>query len=477
MPGAEFLVEIPPQWRSEREYALTVLLADWLGVAYSVHVREDLAETRIRMAAEPGDVTIAIPDALLARSTEWLSPGSLPPVHLPTIHVPTWTEFEGELPVLYGSVERSNGLVTRDGSRFVLNLDLLGSLLFMLTGYEARVEPRRRDEHGRFPANASALGSAGWLQWPVLDMYLHVFVSLVRLAWPRVKLAPRHGPGMIIGHDVDHPSSSMRWHGRERLRKLGGDLLVRHDPGLALGRASSFLPRAGAVSRLDPYNTYSFLMQASELAGIRSTFFFLTKDTDVPYGSRYRLDDRWAGLLMGEIAGRGHHIGLHGSYNSSTDGKRLREEWNLLEGTCRRLPQGTLRRTVRQHYLRQQPGDTWRAQVEAGLDEDESLGFADAIGYRAGTARSFQAYDLDNHCPLPLRIKPLHVMDVTLLGYMSLQDADAVSMVAAMASRTRAFGGDFSLLWHNSSLETHRSRERYREVLASITTQLGPVHG
>jgi hypothetical protein len=467
----DFLVEIPPQWRSEREYALGVLLGDWLGARYSVRVDDDLNETRIRPTSELGDVMIAIPDVLLARSTEWLSVGSLPPAILPTLDLPAWTELEGALPLLFDSEPGGGGLIRRDGSRFVLRLDLLGSLVFLLTGYEEHIEPHTRDEHGRFPARASALGSSGWLQWPILDMYLHVFVALARLAWPRVQLAPVNGPGLIVGHDVDHPSSSIRWHGGRRWRKVAGDLVRRRDVGLAMRRASSFLPGPGTVSRFDPYNTYPFLMQESEAAGIRSTFFFLAKDTEIPDGSRYTLSDGWAARLMAEIAGRGHNIGLHGSYNSSTDSSRLKEEWAILERACRGLPPGALRHTVRQHYLRQQAGVTWRAQAEAGLAEDESLGFADAIGYRAGTARSFPAYDLAGHRQLLLRIRPLHVMDGTLLGYMALDQRDALSSVAVMSGRTRRFGGDFSILWHNSSLETRQAKRLYLDVLSALTAR------
>ena len=233
-------------------------------------------------------------------------------------------------------------------------------------------------------------------------------------------------------------------------------------------RASSFLPGVGRVSRFDPYNTFEFLMAASDAAGLKSTFFFLAKDTELPHGSRYRLSDAWARSLIAEIADRGHHIGLHGSYNSSTSALQLREEWTILENACGRLPPGILRRTIRQHYLRQRPGETWRAQADAGLAVDESLCFADAIGYRAGTARSFAAYDLTNHRQLPLRIKPLHVMDGTLLDYMSLDGDAAVNAVVEMGRRTLRFGGDFSMLWHNSELETEDAKRLYLEILGAL---------
>jgi hypothetical protein len=460
-------IEIPPESRNEREYALSVLLNEWLGLTYVVQVVEGLKETQLRLASGAGDAVIAIPDVLLARSTHWLSPDSLPASPLPLAPPAPWTGLEVPFPLMYRS-GKGDELVRRDGDRFVLCWDLIGSALFMLSRYEEYVRRGNPDAHGRFPATASVLATSGWLQWPVLDMYLAVFVALMKLAWPRLQIAPVEYDRFVVGHDVDHPSSPMRWPGRQRLRVLAGDVGRRRDLGLALRRASSFAAGASNVSRLDPFNTYNFLMRASEVNDVSSTFFFLTRDSHLPDGSRYRVDDPWAVRLTSEIARRGHSIGLHGSYNSSTDSRRLRDEWAALEAACREIAPGVLRRSIRQHYLRWEPGVTWSAQADAGLSLDESLGYADAIGYRAGTARQFRAYDLNRHAPLSLRVRPLHVMDVTLLHYMSLERAETFRMVAEMAQRTRMFGGALSILWHNSSLETAAAKRLYLTLLTLL---------
>jgi len=206
-------------------------------------------------------------------------------------------------------------------------------------------------------------------------------------------------------------------------------------------------------------------MSASAARGLHSRFFFLTMDTEVPDGSRYRLDEPWAPRLMARIAERGHSIGLHGSYNTYADAGRLRAEWDLLEAAAGDLPGGALQRMVRQHFLRFRPGVTWNAQAEAGLTVDESLGFADDVGYRAGTARSFPAFDLNQGRQLAIRIKPLHVMDATLLQYLSIGEDQAYATVAAMSRRTRTYGGSFSFLWHNSSLVTSAQRRLYLRLL------------
>jgi peptidoglycan/xylan/chitin deacetylase (PgdA/CDA1 family) len=464
----DLLVEIPADHRNEREYALSVLLGDWLRIPYSVQVIVDLAETNIRLASGSSDVVIVIPDGLFARSTEWLSATSLPAESLPVLPLPTWTGREETLPLLYATTSQPTDVVRGVGERLVLAWDLLGSLFFMLSRYEEYVARDHLDAHGRFPSGAEVMVKSGWHQWPVCDMYLHVFAGILKIAWPRLDPAPAPYKGLRIGHDVDHPSSSILWHGTQRARTVAGDLLNRHDFALALGRTRAFLPWADAVAGPDPFNTYEFLMQASEAAGVPSTFYFLTDDTAIPDGAKFDIRDPWAVRLISEIAKRGHRIGLHGSYNSHVDAGRLAHEWALLEQACRGTSPGCLRRTIRQHYLRWMPGETWRAQAEAGLREDESLGYADTIGYRAGTARSFPAYDLIRGRSLPLRVRPLHVMDGTL-GYVSRDPKKAQALTIEMQRRTRVYGGEFSILWHNSFLETRPARRQYKELLVGLT--------
>jgi peptidoglycan/xylan/chitin deacetylase (PgdA/CDA1 family) len=464
----EFIVETPASRPTERAYALAVLFGEWLGVRHTIGVDPALTETRIRLAGRDRGPVVVLPDRLLGPATAWLSPDSLPGASIASIDAPAWTGFDGLLPLLFASAPAGDGLVAVDGDRFELRLDLLGSIFFLLSRYEEAVAGAPRDERDRSPAAASVLGRTGWLEWPVLDMYVTAFRGLIERAWPGLVL-DAGGPGRaVLSHDVDHPSSRAHWRGSHALRVVAGDAIHRRDLGLAARRAVSLLPTRSGVGPFDPYAVFDFLMSTSEARGIRSTFFFLTRETEVPDGSRYRVDQPWARRLIAEIGTRGHRIGLHGSYHSFDDPDRLRAEWALLEGGCAGLPPDVLRRAIRQHFLRFRAGDTWRAQVEAGLEEDESLGFADAVGYRAGTARSFTGYDIARGGPLPMRVIPLHVMDVTLLQRMAKPLPDRLATVADMARRTGRHGGALSLLWHNSSLETRAARETYLALVQEL---------
>ena len=188
---ADFIVDIPPHRRPEREYALAVLLGDWLGRTFEVQVVPDLTETRIRLADGPAETMIVLPDVLLAEATDWLSLDSLPRAPLAPTVLPAWSGVSESVPLLFATGSDADDLVRRDGDRHVLRLDLLGSVVFLLTRYEEYVDAARRDARDRFPASASVLSPSGWLQWPVLDMYVHLFAALIEDTWPGSGISPR----------------------------------------------------------------------------------------------------------------------------------------------------------------------------------------------------------------------------------------------------------------------------------------------
>ena len=461
----DLIVEIPPHRRPEREYVLSVLLRDWLGISFAVRVVDHRSETRLQRAGGTSEKSVVIPDVLFAPSTPWLARESLPGPIIDAVPLPDCADGDA-VPLIYPAHGAAPQFVRSTGPQVMLGFDVLGALFFLLTRYEEHVGAAERDNRGRFPASASVL--TDWVSWPVADMYTQALGRLLDSVWPGLWRGREARGKVALSHDVDHPAARMRWHGGERLRVLAADVARRRDPDLALRRLCGFLPGA-QLRRLDPFDTFDFLMSVSESVGIASTFFFLTLDTARPDGSTYTVDDPWAQGLLGRIAARGHHVGLHGSYTSSTDASRIAAEWQALEGARPDLPPGVLRRAIRQHYLMWEAGTTWPAQVAAGLEVDESLGYADEVGYRAGTARAFPAFDISRRQALPLEIRPLHVMDVTLTRYKQTKPAEALAIVSALGKRTRTYGGLLSVLWHNSSLETDRDKRLYRDLVTELT--------
>src|SRR5205085_10896916 len=115
-----------------------------------------------------------------------------------------------------------------------------------------------------------------------------------------------------LTHDVDDPLAVLGRSGPQLARQLGADVLVRRDPALAARRVGSWLAGSRRGRRLDPYNTFDFLMDVSERHGLASAFYFMAAAgragvEDPPY----RLDDPWIEALIGRIHARGHAVGFH----------------------------------------------------------------------------------------------------------------------------------------------------------------------
>jgi hypothetical protein len=72
------------------------------------------------------------------------------------------------------------------------------------------------------------------------------------------------------------------------------------------------------------------------------------------------------------------------------------------------------------------------------------------------------------HAPLGLRQRPLILMEGSVLGdaYLGLgHSRAAMDLMQQLKSRALKYGGDFTLLWHNSSLLTKADRAFFQEII------------
>jgi hypothetical protein len=137
-------------------------------------------------------------------------------------------------------------------------------------------------------------------------------------------------------------------------------------------------------------------------------------------------------------------IGLHGSYRAADDRSLLADEKEALERLAGPLT------GQRFHYLRIDPHGNLRAVAHLGFRYDTTLGFADALGFRAGIAHPFRPWDVAADRPLELIEVPLAAMDATLAEqhYLGLSARAAEPRLLALLDWAAEHGGGFSLLWH-----------------------------
>lgn len=372
----------------------------------------------------------------------------------------------GPLPVP-GVARIAVPLIERCGADYVIHYDIIGLIYWMLTRVE-EVGRLELDAHGRFPGVSSHAYKHGYLDRPVVDEWLHLLGQVIERQWPALVLK-QHQFQLRVSHDVDRPSLYTFKPLLQIARMMTGHLIKRHDIKAFFNAPYVKFSARGELAKADPYNTFDWLMDISEEHNIRSVFYFICGRTDPNYDADYTPEHPIIRQLMRRIHQREHEIGLHPSYNTFQSPARLRSEAHTLWKVCADEGIKQAQWGGRMHYLRWRHPVTLNALVEAGLNYDSSLGYADLPGFRCGTSHEYWAFDpvAQNH--LNFRIQPLIVMDSCVLNdrldRLNVSES-ALEIISALKKRCALVGGVFTLLWHNSTLDEIYLKKLYRSALS-----------
>ena len=398
----------------------------------------------------------------------WIKPSAqfwqsyLRPESLPQ---PPFSMRDG-VPILFAGDKRS---VDKAETCLTTDFDIVGSAFFLLTRYEEYLITSR-DQHGRFSFESSVLSGTGAQRMPLVNLYSRLLRDWLQKVFGLAEDKRQHrGFHYLLTHDIDH----LRLYNglRGELRKLGSLLIRRRSvPGSVRFLAEKM--RASFGSRPDPYQTLDYLMDLSEKRGAISTFLFMTARED-PHDGSYAPDSPQLKQAVQGVLRRGHEIGLHGSYRSFCDAEALAQQKRILEAVAGREVS-----LFRQHYLRFVAPDSWQSQSQVGFDVDLSLGYAEEIGFRAGTATPFLPFDLRQRRRINILECSNIIMDGTLFEpqYMGLTMAEAMAQCCEIIDQVRRVNGVLVLLWHNSSLTDFLEpgwRTFYSELLSLLDSSGG----
>jgi peptidoglycan/xylan/chitin deacetylase (PgdA/CDA1 family) len=317
----------------------------------------------------------------------------------------------------------------------------------------ARLEERdgKRDEHGRFTAP-----DADPMEPPVERLRRKLGLEPPR--WRGARFA------VALTHDVDVP---WRWT-RSGIRGAAGRLR-RGDWREA--RALAALP----LHRLrgsDPNFRFDRIVRMEKRAGVRSTFFVLVGHNHAADGAAPEVYARLRPRVIETIVSGDMEVGLHGSYTAAEDPARLAEEKRELEALAGPV------RGQRYHYLRVDPHGNLSTLERLGFGYDSTLGYADALGFRAGLAHPFRPWSLEDDRPLDLFEIPVAVMDVTLAEerYLGLSARAAWERVARLLDWAAEHGGGFAILWHTDRFDSWTAGgwdRLYEQILAGVRERGG----
>jgi hypothetical protein len=309
----------------------------------------------------------------------------------------------------------------------------------------------------------------GFIDRPLLDEYVEILWAGLTHLWPNLTRRQRQFR-MHVTCDVDRPVTCWARSATGTLRKMARDCIKERSPRLASRSLGLYLHQRAGRYHKDPFYTFDWMFNECERAGLSATFNFICAHTNETFDGRYDLADPLIRNLLRTIHARGHEIGMHGSYDSYLDAGQLLREATLLRSAMERESIRQDQLGARQHYLRWRSPDTARHLESAGIDYDSTLAFAERAGFRSGTCFEHPLFDVVERRALRLRERPLIVMEASVLSpqYMGIDHPErALEIMSGLKSTCRRFGGNFVLLWHNSSLTSGYERELYRALLTS----------
>jgi hypothetical protein len=262
--------------------------------------------------------------------------------------------------------------------------------------------------------------------------------------------------GLQLSFDIDH---AWKYRNKGMVRNFGGSL-----KSILKGDFKSLWERCSVLCRLtpDPYFIFNEISEINKLLPIR--LFLLL-------GNYNRLDKNidpqntdFKDLI--EKLNANFKTGIHPSSKASGNENILKNEINILSDITNQKVLFS-----RQHYLLLKFPKTYQMLINSEIENDYTMGYPDNLGFRAGTAHSYQWFDLSTNKATQLWVHPFVAMDVTMRDYLKLSTEDAFSILTNMLNEVRKTGGRFEIIWHNSSFIKSETWGKWKNSLLKFLNE------
>jgi hypothetical protein len=341
-------------------------------------------------------------------------------------------------PVFYSSSRKS-----------ILPYDIFAATFFMVSRYEEYL-PVIRDNYDRFEAHASIAFQNNFLKKPIVDIWINQLKEKLSQLFPELQFKTSTYK-FISTIDVDNAYAYLE-KGIVRTTGAYAKSILNQDLFQIMERSRVLL---GSLQ--DPYDTYDYQLNIQQKYKFEAIYFFLLGD----YGFNDTNVSATNKKLISLIKNLSDYypIGIHPSFASN-------EKTDMLSVEINRLSKITHKEITksRQHFLKLKLPDTYRRLIELDIKDDYTMGFANELGFRAGTSMCFNFYDLDNESETNLRVHPFAMMEATLKYYNKVRPDQAIEHVKPIIDAIKKTGGTFISLWHNETLSNWGIWKGWRDV-------------
>lgn len=339
------------------------------------------------------------------------------------------------------------------GKKSTIPFDIFSASFYLISRYEEYL-PHIKDKHERFKATESLAYQHYFLEKPLVDIWAYKLLFILKERFTCYTFKQRSYK-YISTIDIDQ---AFTFKHKSFFRTLGASLksLSKLNLFTFANRLFTFLG-----FKKDPFNTFDELLRLKKQYGIKTIFFFLVGNYS-EYDKNISVAKNKFRLLIKDMVDYAE-VGLHPSYYTKDDLKRLKKEKERLESVT-----NTPAKRSRQHYLRFSLPQTYQYLIDLEIEEDYSMGYASHTGFRASTCTPFYFYDLEFEIQTPLKIFPFAVMDTTLNDYLKLTPKQSLGKIRDLKEEVKKVNGVFITLFHNDSLSNYERWRGWEKVYGSM---------
>jgi len=439
---------IPKNNIKERIYILDVLFNEFLGLEYEF-VPTDVQNYHMAL---PNGKQLIIEDHFFnkfPKDKEYLSIQNLPEN---TSFKSNKFALEDDVVILFG-----NDKLEVSENRIICGPDIFASAFFMLSRWEEYVN-KSRDLHDRFPAKESVAYKNGFLDRPIVNEYVELLWNMLYSLDSSIERKERVYT-LVLTHDVDIIQKYSKLY--SGTKEIGVNIFKHLNLPMSLKLTLQKI-KSHFHYNYDPFNTFDYLMDLSESAGLQSHFFFQIMG-ETQHDNKYDRNTKHLLKIIENINSRGHAIGIHPSYNTYNSKKLWKEELNYLQELVdSEITFG------RQHFLRFDVPTTWQIWEDMGMGWESTMSYVAKEGFRCGVCYEFPVYNILTRKKLSLTEIPLIVMDGSFVTYQPDVSPDEMNnKINQLMDTVKKYNGEFVFLWHNSSFG-YSVWENYKNVYENI---------
>ncbi len=283
-----------------------------------------------------------------------------------------------------------------DNAQYDLPFDIFSATFYLISRYEEY--NGETDEYGRFVKENSLAYKNDFIARPVVDEWAYKLEALLteKVGYtPAKKQRFRMHSSVVIDNQFKYRHRSILKNTAQMCRKIfSGDW-----------RGFKHQLRVLLYLENDPYNNLDYIIRFHNDVKLNPSFFVLVRKGDNDCKCIYTT----YGLLKKTLR-RSYVTGLHPSYASDSNTKEIRKELKSLEKkiTKQRVT------TAMFHRLRFNLPKSYESLLKIGIQDDYSMGYIDAVGFRASTCTPFRFYDMKHECKTRLMVHPLLFTDESI---------------------------------------------------------------